>query len=151
MICITKNTLMGHIARWLYTLAPKNEPRKVDAIMRRVGNRIDSVFDIPIKNDPSFQIRHFKNRDDLYQFVDELMKNIKEFRELNLTWEEYEKGVDVDNPDRKDIIVLTSMHDKISSEDWYTKDFIDLDAFILNVVYTLCMEDKYENGGCDNE
>lgn len=151
MICITKNTMMGHIARWLYSLAPKNEPRKVDVIMRRVGNRIDSVFDIPFKHDLNFKIRHFKNRDDLYQFVDELMKNIKEFRELNLTWKDYENGVDVDSPDRENTIVFTSMYDKRSSEDWYTKDFIDLDAFIQNVVYTLCMEDEYENGGCNCE
>lgn len=151
MICITKNTMMGHIARWLYSLAPKNEPRKVDIIMRRVGNRIDSVFDMPVKNDPGFKIHQFKNRDDLYQFVDELMKNIKEFRELNFTWEEYEKGVDVDNPDRENVIVFTSMYDKRSSEDWYTKDFIDLDAFVQDVVWTLYMEYEDENGGCDCE
>lgn len=142
MIIITKNALVGHIAMWLYRLAPKNQPRKVDIIMKRVNSRIDSVFDIPIKHDPEFKTGDFEGHDDLYKFIDELMKNIKEFRELNLTWKEYETGIDVDSPDREIGIVFTSRYDTRSSEDWYTKDFIDLDAFVQDVVYTLLTEEE---------
>ena len=70
------------------------------------------------------------------------MKNIKEFRELNLTWQEYEAGVDVDSPDREEGIAFTSMYDVKSSEDWYTKDFIDLDAFVQDVVYSVLLEEE---------
>ncbi len=146
MILITNTTMVGHIAMWLYRLAPKHQPRKVDVIMERVNSHIDSVFDTPIKRDPEFKTHEFENRDDLYQFIDELMKNIKEFRELNLTWQEYEAGIDPDSPDRENTIVFTSMYDTRSSEDWYTTDFIDLDAFIQDVVWTLLMEDSAENG-----
>ena len=145
MIKITNDLLIGHIAMWLYRLAPKHQPRKADIIMKHVNSRIDSVFDIPIKRDPEFKIRDFEDSNDLYKFVDELMKNIKEFRELNLTWQEYEAGVDVDNPDREDGIVFTSMYDVKSSEDWYTKDFIDLDAFVQDVVYSLLLEEGDDN------
>ena len=145
MIKITNNLLVGHIAMWLYRLAPKHQPRKADIIMKHVNSRIDSVFDIPIKHDPEFKIRDFEDGNDLYKFVDELMKNIKEFRELNLTWQEYEAGVDVDSPDRDEGIVFTSMYDVKSSEDWYTKDFIDLDAFVQDVVYSVLLEEEAEN------
>ena len=144
MILICKQELVGHIAMWLYRLAPKNQPRKVDVIMKHVNSRIDSVFDIPFKHDPEFKKRDFEDRNDLYRFVNELMKNIKEFRELNLTWQEYEAGIDVDSPNREEVVVFTSMHDVRSSEDWYTKDFIDLDAFVQDVVYSLLLEDKSE-------
>ena len=144
MILICKQELVGHIAMWLYRLAPKNQPRKADVIMKHVNSRIDSVFDIPFKHDPEYKKRDFEDRNDLYRFVDELMKNIKEFRELNLTWQEYEAGIDVDSPDREECLVFTSMYDVRSSEDWYTKDFIDLDAFVQDVVYSLLLEDKSE-------
>ena len=145
MIKITNNLLVGHIAMWLYRLAPKYQPRKADIIMKHVNSRIDSVFDIPIKYDPEFKIKDFEDRNDLYKFVDELMKNIKEFRELNLTWQEYEAGVDVDSPDRDEVIAFASMYDVKSSEDWYTKDFIDLDAFVQDVVYSVLLEEEADN------
>ena len=141
MIIINKNSLVGHIAMWLYRLAPKNQPRKIEAIMKHVNSRIDSVFDIPFKYDTEFKKRDFEDINDLYRFIDELMKSIKEFRELNLTWQEYEAGIDVDSPDREGGIMFTSMYDTRSSEDWYTKDFIDLDAFVQDVVYSLLLED----------
>lgn len=144
MIKITNNLLVGHIAMWLYRLAPKHQPRKADIIMKHVNSRIDSVLDIPIKHDPEFKIRDFEDRNDLYKFVDELMKNIKEFRELNLTWKEYDAGVDVDSPDREGSIAFSSMCDVRSSEDWYTKDFIDLDAFVQDVVYSVLLEEEAE-------
>lgn len=144
MILICKQELVGHIAMWLYRLAPKNQPRKADVIMKHVNSHIDSVFDIPFKHNPEYKKRDFEDINDLYRFVDELMKNIKEFRELNLTWQEYEAGIDVDSPDREKGIVFTSMYDVRSSEDWYTKDFIDLDAFVQDVVYSLLVEDKSE-------
>lgn len=142
---ITKDKLVGHIAMWLYRLAPKHQPRKVDVIMKRVNSHINSVFDTPIKSDPEFKTNEFESRDDLYQFINELMKNIKEFRELNLTWYEYEAGIDPDSPDRENTILFTSRYDTRSSEDWYTTDFIDLDAFIRDVVWTLLMEERAEN------
>ena len=144
MILICKQELVGHIAMWLYRLAPKNQPRKADVIMKHVNSRIDSVFDIPFKHDTEYKKRDFEDENDLYRFVDELMKNIKEFRELNLTWQEYEAGIDVDSSDREEGIVFTSMYDVRSSEDWYTKDFIDLDAFVQDVVYSLLLENKSE-------
>ena len=145
MILISKQELVGHIAMWLYRLAPEYQPRKADLIMKHVNSRIDSVFNIPFKHDTEYKVRGFEDRNDLYRFVDELMKNIKEFRELNLTWQEYEAGIDVDSSDREKGIVFTSMYDVRSSEDWYTKDFIDLDAFVQDVVYSLLLEAKSES------
>lgn len=142
MFCITKATLMGHIAMWLYRLAPKHQPRKVELIMDYVNSHIDDVFDTPLANDVEFKTHDFESRDDLYQFIDKMMKNIKAFRELNLTWQEYEAGVDADSPDRGNTVVFTSMHDENSPLSWYTKDFIDLDAFVQDVVYSLLLEDK---------
>lgn len=145
MVLISKQELVGHIAMWLYRLAPEHQPRKADVIMKHVNSRIDSVFNIPFKHDTEYKVRGFEDRNDLYRFVDELMKNIKEFRELNLTWQEYEAGIDVDSSDREEGIVFTSMYDVRSSEDWYTKDFIDLDAFVQDVVYSLLLEAKSES------
>ena len=145
MLKITNNLLVGHIAMWLYRLAPKHQPRKADIIMKHVNSRIDSVFDIPFKHNPEFKIRDFEDGNDLYKFVDELMKNIKEFRELNLTWQEYEAGVDVDSPDREEGMVFISMYDVKSSEDWYIKDFIDLDAFVQDVVSSVLLEEEADN------
>ena len=100
MIIIDKAELVGHIAMWLYRLAPKHRPRKVDSIIDSVIKYVDDTFTAPLKSDPEFRTHDFENRDSLYSYIDTMMKSIKEFRELNLTWREYISGIDVDSPDR---------------------------------------------------
>jgi hypothetical protein len=144
MIIIDKAELVGHIAMWLYRLAPKHRPRKVDSIIDDVIKYVDDTFTAPLKSDPEFRTHDFENRDSLYSYIDTMMKSIKEFRELNLTWREYISGIDVDSPDRESVIVFTSRYKVESADAWFEEDFVDLDAFVQDVTYTLLEEQAEE-------
>lgn len=140
MIVISKAEMIGHIAMWLYRLAPKHRPRKVDSIIDSVIKYIDDTFTNPLKSDPEFRTCDFEDKDSLYSYIDTMMKSIKEFRELNLTWREYVSGIDVDSPDREPIVVFTSMYNVESADAWFEEDFVDLDAFVQDVTSSLLRE-----------
>lgn len=140
MIIISNSELVGHIAMWLYRIAPKHRPRKVDSIIDSVIKYVDDTFTAPLKSDPEFRTRDFENKDSLYSYIDTMMKSIKEFRELNLTWREYVSGIDVDSPDRESVVEFTSMYKVESVDAWFEEDFVDLDAFVQDVTHSLLRE-----------
>lgn len=140
MIIINKSEVVGHIAMWLYRLAPKHRPRKVDSIIDSVIKYMDNTFTTPMKSDPEFRTRDFEDKDSLYSYIDTMMKRIKEFRELNLTWREYVSGIDVDSPDRESVVVFTSMYSVKPADAWFEQDFVDLDAFVQDVTSSLLWE-----------
>lgn len=140
MIIITKSELVGHVVMWLYRLAPKHRPRKVDSIIDSVIKYVDDTFTTPLKHEPEFRTRDFENKDSLYSYIDTMMKSIKEFRELNLTWREYISGIDVDSPDREPVVVFTSLYQVESADAWFEEGFVDLDAFVQDVTSTLLRE-----------
>ena len=140
MIIINRAEMVGHIAMWLYRLAPKHRPRKVDSIIDSAIKYMDDTFTTPLKSDPEFRTHDFENKDSLYSYIDTMMKSIKEFRELNLTWREYVSGVDVDSPDRESVVVFISMYKVESADAWFEEDFVDLDAFVQDVTSSLLRE-----------
>lgn len=121
---IFERELMFAISGQLYSQAPNRQPRKVEIIMNEVRNKYrEKAF-----NDNGYYSLRVEN---LYKYIKELLMSIPEFVELNLTQNEYEKGIKVDDKNRGKYRV-TSMYDKNTSESW-KNDFIDLDAFIKNV------------------
>lgn len=43
----------------------------------------------------------------------------------------------MDSPDRESVIVFTSRYMVESTDAWFEEDFVDLDAFVQDVTYTL--------------
>lgn len=70
--------------------------------------------------------------DRLYDYIDQLLKSIPEFEELNLSQIEYDNGVNVHDENRSKYS-FRSAYD-IETVDSWKEDFIDLDAFVRNVV-----------------
>jgi hypothetical protein len=126
-ISISERSLMFCIAGQLYDQAPARLPRKADTIMQKVREKIRSEF---FNDNEYYSLRI--GSDDLYKYVEKLLKDIPEFRDLNLTQIEFENGISVDDENRPKYH-FTSRYDIETSESWKT-DFIDLDAFIRNVV-----------------
>lgn len=127
-VCIDENTLMFVIAGQLYDQAPNRQPRKVEKIMTgvRFNFRNDARCD---NHNEWYYIR--VEKDKTYEFVKAMLVCIPEFQELNLTQNEYEAGIKVDDENRAKFKVTTS-YDKNNADSW-RNDFIDLDAFIQNV------------------
>lgn len=117
------------LAGQLYDQAPGRKPRKADIIINKA---LEAFNQYPThgkifgdSNTVSIE------KDKVYDFCHEILYNIPEFLELNLSQVEYEKGISVDDENRPKFS-FTSMYD-IETEDSIRNDFIDLDAFVGNV------------------
>lgn len=127
-ICISERNLMYAVAGQLYDQAPNRQPRKADEIMRGVQSNFRN--DSRCCNDNEWYFINME-KDKIYEFIKSILTSIPEFRELNLTQNEFEAGVSVDDENRPDL-KLTTSYDKNSADSW-RDDFIDLDAFVQNV------------------
>lgn len=127
-ICISECNLMFVVAGQLYDQAPNRQPRKADEIMR--GVQFNFRNDARCNNENEWYFINVE-KDKTYEFVKSMLMSISEFQELNLTQNEFEAGIAVDDENRGKFKV-TSHYDKNSADSW-RDDFIDLDAFIQNV------------------
>lgn len=122
---LTESTLMMAIGGQLFDQAPNREPRKAEIIMKKVRDK----FREKACNDNEFYTLNIPE-DELYDYIKNILMSIDEFRELNLTYIEYQNNVSVDDPNRTKYNFVTAF-DKEDSESW-KNDFIDLDAFVRN-------------------
>lgn len=126
-INLSERNLMFAIGGQLFAQAPNKQPRKVETIMTKVRD----AFRKDAFNDNEYYSIRIEEKD-IYDYIVKLLKDIPEFQELNLSQIDYEKGIKVDDESRPKYS-FSSAYDKYDSESWKT-DFIDLDAFIGNVV-----------------
>lgn len=131
-ILISERDFVYVVAGQLYDQAPNRQPRFTDTIMRNVRDAFRN--DGNCVNDNEFRsIRIEESK--VYEWVDSLLKGIKEFVELNLSQVEYENGVQVNDPNRSKYRFVTRYD--VETEDSWRSDFVDLDAFVRNVVGAL--------------
>lgn len=120
----------------IYYQAPFNKPRKIDEIVEHITNYF-------IKNDIS--AHHFNqvfvDKNNVLEFVRNVLKDCKAFEELNLSQYEYEHGVKVDDEARLPSTFITASL-KLKPE----YDFVDLDSCYRNIANDLKrMVDEYDN------
>lgn len=127
---ILEREFMFVIAGQLFAQAPNRQPRDAEIIMQKVRDKFRSDPRCYNYNE-SYSIRLPKC--DFLKFTRSLLFDIPEFQNLNLSQIEYENNIDVNDPSRNQF-KLTSSYDKYDADSW-KHDFIDLDAFIQNVVY----------------
>ena len=125
-IMISERQLMFVVAGQLFEQAPNRQPRKSETIMQKLRD----AFRSESYNDNEFYTVHVE-QEDLYDWIKDKLFSIQEFKELNLTQEEYDKGISVDDESRPKYC-FTTRYDVHDSESW-KRDFIDLYAFVQNV------------------
>lgn len=125
-IRISERDLMFVVAGQLFDQAPNRQPRKAEIIMHKLRD----AFRSEANNDNEYYTVTIEP-DNLYNWLKDKLFSILEFQELNLTQQEYENGVSVDDDSRPEF-AFTTRYDVYDSESW-RNDFVDLDAFIRNV------------------
>jgi len=108
-------------------------PRKIDAICEKATEIYKREFE---KIGGDFYYRAFATYDELLNWLKEHILPIPEIQELNLSKNEFDAGITVDNPDRP-AFAFTSRYSPAIPED---DDFMDLDAFIRNLAHDLMRE-----------
>ena len=123
---VNEKDLMFTVAGQLYDQAPNRQPRKADIIMQKFRD----AFRKQAVNDNEYFSLHVEE-EKLYDWIHDLLFDIPEFCELNLSQIEYENGIAVDDENRAKYSITTA-YDVHTSESWES-NFIDLDAFVNNV------------------
>lgn len=123
-----------HTAAALYMLAPLHKPRKMEYIMDKYVSRLRKHEEVKSHGaDGTEKFYYFETDfDGIRKIIKDTLFGIREFRELNLTQNEYEAEIDPDDPNRNNY-VFTSAYD-VYPEDHWREDFIDLDAAIQNIM-----------------
>ena len=140
VFCLYERDLMKVVGGQLFDQAPNREPRKAETIMRKLREKKKKKA----YNDNEWYSWNIP-AEELYKTVEKLLKDIPEFRDLNLSQIEYENGVSVDDEDRPKYS-FSSRYDVYDKDSW-KDDFVDLDAFVRNVVLNLKRE-KIANEDC---
>lgn len=136
-ICISERTLMFCIGGQLFEQAPNRQPRKPEIIMQKVRD----AFRKGAYNDNEYYTLLVPKKE-LTKYIKDLLFSIPEFVELNLSQNEFEQGILVDDESRGKYS-FTSRYDVYNSESW-KGDFIDLDAFIGNVIGNIYMVNDHD-------
>ena len=132
IVIISESDIMYCIAGQLYSQAPNRSPRKAKIIMHKVRNAFRKLA----KNYNEFYSIEIKfDKMSILKFISDILMNIQEFKELNLSQIEFDKKISVDNENRAKFS-FNSIYDKYNSESW-KYDFVGLDAFIRNVYLSL--------------
>lgn len=129
---LTNKDLIKSASGVITKMAPGMKPRNLQAIV----DYIDKYFREEFKNrDDSYCVDNLVildiEEDEIYDFVDKLLKGCKEFNDLNLSQDEIDRGITVDDPSRLERI--TSKEPYLPLPKFYIHDFIDLDACIRNI------------------
>lgn len=131
--------IVDAIAGNLYRIAPRNRPRNMDKIMSHVIERAEQACVDVVNN------RHlFMTTEEFNEWLTNTLKSCPEFCDLNLSQNEYEKHISVDDESRPKF-AFTFAYD-VETEDLWRYDFIDLDAAIRNIHNTIIA--AHEEGDC---
>ena len=134
-IIIYERQLMRVVAGLLYEMAPNRQPRKSEIIMSKLR---DKFREIAYNENETYTLE--MERDKFKTFIKDLLFSIPEFNELNLSQNEYENNIDVNDENRAKFKVITAFD--VETRDSWKTDFIDLDAFVGNCVYLIYKSDE---------
>lgn len=155
MKLLSEHDFMFCLAGQIYDQSPNRQPRKAheilmkarDSFRQRATNLNEFYYwEIPLDTTEDIEI--------LDKTLQEMLFAIEEFEEMNLSQIEYDNGVKVSDESRPRF-GFTSAYDVYNNESW-KHDFVDLDAFIRNLLHELVhrinkSEEECSSGGESDE
>lgn len=123
-LCVSLDTFIDYTVGEIYHLAPYHKPRFIDEIVDEIITR----FKIGCKQIGRDFFYHEIELKDLRKFIESILMPIDKFRDLNLSQNEYEQGISVDDESRPKFH-FSSAYNSTPEAD----DFVDLDACIGNI------------------
>ena len=137
-IFLSERDFLFAVGGQLFDQAPNRQPRNAEKIMEQARD----AFRMQAYKDGDFY--SIRVEGDLEKFVKTILRGIGDFEDLNLSQNEFEKGVKVGDEKRPPYMFT----DRYSSVPW-RNDFIDLDAFTRNVANKIHMlKDMSEDCFC---
>jgi hypothetical protein len=132
MKIISERNVLPAIAYWGCAQDPFCFPRNLEVVIRKARQKIRTMAN---KDIPDFFYVEIQE-EEIEDWVKELLMDIPEFVDWNLSENEAKNGIKVDDENRGEYL-FTSAYSSTPEDD----DFIDLDACIRNIANMLMRED----------
>lgn len=133
---VSNSQLIEAFTGVIYRMHPYNKPENFDKIIDALLKRLDTKAEIHKGKKLTFILLEYESINDFKKKLKEFLFGIKEFRQLNISKKLKDAGVeDIDDDRNKGI--RFSDRNSIETEDKRYTDFIDLDACIQNIVFSV--------------
>lgn len=133
---VSNSQLIEAFTGVIYRMHPYHKPENFDKIMDALLKRLDTKAEIHKGKKLTFTLLEYESINDFKKKLKEFLFEIKEFRQLNISKKLKDAGVeDIDDDRNKGI--RFSDRNSIETEDERYTDFIDLDACIQNIVFSV--------------
>lgn len=133
---VSNSTLIEAFTGVIYRMHPYNKPENFDKIIDALLKHLDSKAETHNGKKLTFIMLEYESINDFEKKLKEFLFEIKEFRQLNISKKLKDEDVEDINDDRNKGIKFSDRHSVETEDERYT-DFIDLDACIQNIVYSV--------------
>ena len=133
---VSNSQLIEAFAGVIYGMHPYHKPENFDKIMDALLKRLDTKAETYKGKKLTFIMLEYESIDDFKKKLKEFLFEIKEFRQLNISKKLKDAGVEDIDDERNSGIKFSSRFDRDTEDERYT-DFIDLDACIQNIVFSV--------------
>lgn len=133
---VSNSTLIEAFTGVIYRMHPYNKPENFDKIIDALLKHLDIKAEIHNGKKLTFILLEYESINDFENKLREFLFGIKEFRQLNISKKLKDAGVE-DITDKRNYGIKFSDRWKVDTEDERYTDFIDLDACIQNIVYSV--------------
>jgi hypothetical protein len=135
MVRISNKDIIGAVAGNIYRMHPYHMPEGIDKIMGHLNKVIDESPDCAGIVDDTFKLFEFEDFTTFERWLKDILEQVPEYHELNVSRELKEKGVKSGDPENSGF-VFTTRYDASGLATRYT-DFIDLAALIRNIAHDI--------------
>jgi hypothetical protein len=136
VLIFNEKDLLSSLAFWSVKQSPSGIPRNLEIVLDKYKDHIKPYFDKLNKEDLGFIEMDLKT---LKKFIRGNLITIKEFQEWNLSELELKNGISIDDEGRGE---FCNQYITAFDEPDIMYDFIDLDALVRNVSYTIYDENE---------
>ena len=133
---VTNKQLIEAFTGVIYRMHPYHKPENFDKLMDALLKHLDTKAEIHNGKKVTFILLEYESINDFKNKLKEFLFEIKEFRQLNISKKLKNAGVEDINDDRNKGYRFSSAYNIDTEDERYT-DFIDLDACIQNIVFSV--------------
>ena len=133
---VTNKQLIEAFTGVIYRMHPYHKPENFDKIMDVLLKHLDTKAETHKGKKLTFIILEYKSINDFKKKLKEFLFEIKEFRQLNISKKLKDVGVEDIDDDRNKGIKFSDSH-SVETEDERYIDFVDLDACVQNIVFSI--------------
>ena len=133
---VTNRQLIQAVTGTIYAMHPYHKPENFDKIMDALLKFLDSKAEVHNGKKLTFIMLEYESINDFKKKLKEFLFGIKEFRQLNISKKLKDEGVEDIDDNRNKGIRFSDRHSVETEDERYT-DFIDLDACVQNIIFSV--------------